>query len=105
MAEDEEAVIPTDDKWKRIGPVDDTWCKIGATCSAGRRSLWFRITYVPEDNEVTNPHELYRESNVQFFELRAGREGDDSYIKVDRTNNQFSDLLDVLLTAEFAATT
>jgi hypothetical protein len=39
------------------------------------------------------------------FELCAGREGDDAYVSVDTTNPQFEQLLDVMLTAQFATTT
>ena len=64
----------------------DGWIKIGATCSVGRRSLWLR-------------------EGDGFFELRAGREGGDAYVKVTVDNPQYRELLDVVTTAEFAAKT
>jgi len=68
------------------------WTKIGITCSAGRRSLWLRVNQrIGEE--------------VESFELCAGREGDDDYVKVDRSNPQFKLLLDVMSSAAFAAAT
>lgn len=66
------------------GKLEPGWVRIGVTCSSGRRSLWVRI-------------------DSDFFELRAGRGGNDSYVKVTRDNPAFPQLLDVLLRAVFAA--
>lgn len=64
------------------------WVRIGRYCGARRRALWFRV---PDGHGV-----------IDEFELCAGREGDDDYVKVDRSNPQFGALLDVLSTAAFA---
>jgi hypothetical protein len=42
---------------------------------------------------------------VLKLELAAGREGDDSYVAITPDNPQFDDLLEVMTTAESAATT
>ncbi len=67
------------------------WVRIGVTCSAGRRSMWARIT--PESGEPTS------------LELCAGREGDDAYLLVRRGDPAFDGLLAVVETAIFAAET
>lgn len=69
------------------------WKKIGITCSSGRRSLWFKI-------DIEEDRDPYRSSTI---ELCAGREGDDAYVKISREDFPlFDELLDVLLTAEYA---
>jgi hypothetical protein len=76
------------------------WVEIGKACSAKRRSLWLRITMQPgEERAITYT------GRTAKFELCAGREGDDAYVSVDTTNPQFEQLLDVMLTAQFATTT
>ena len=62
------------------------WVEIGKRCSVGRRSLWMRST------DMT-------------LELCAGREGDDSYLLITRDHPLFAELLEVMSTARFAATT
>lgn len=74
------------------------YVKIGITCKAGRRSLWFRENWREGANE--NVKEV---GDLLSFELCAGREGDDSYVKVENDGSkQFYDLWDVLSTAMFA---
>jgi len=68
--------------------LDDTWWRIGT--SHGRRSLWLHITQYPG-------HE------PESIELRAGREGNDDFIRITRNNPQFNELLEVMTTARFAA--
>ena len=77
------------------------WTEIGKRCSADRRSMWLRINWVSPEAEQTGYVTLER---VMSFELCAGREGDDGYVLVDKSNPQFAALLDVMLTAEYAAT-
>lgn len=89
------------------------WEEIGKTCTAGRRSLWLRINYTPEAIaeadarlEKTGIGAIWAcAENVASFELCAGREGDDDYVRIERTNPQFGELLSIFLTARFAATT
>lgn len=76
------------------------WVKIGATCSAGRRSMWWRVTY----EGVEDPNSMYSRRPI-LIELCAGREGDDEYLQIDRTNPAFDGLMDVFSSAEFAAET
>lgn len=70
------------------------WTKIGATCSAGRRSLWLRVTSLKEDANLP-----------EVVELCAGREGDDAYVKIDKSNPLFVELWDLFCAAQFAAET
>ncbi len=91
------------------------WDEIGKRCAAGRRSLWLRVNYTNE--EIARAEARIAEygpdggaiyahgENVASFELCAGREGDDDYVKVDHSNPQFAELLGILLTARFAAET
>lgn len=60
------------------------YARIGRICGAGRRSLWMR----------------YCDGG---FELRAGREGDDAYVRITKDNPQYIELLDVMSAAYFAA--
>jgi hypothetical protein len=71
------------------------WIEIGKRCSAGRRSLWTR--------QITT--ERNGNGEIIGFELCAGREGGDDFVRVMNYNKQFKELLAVLETAEFAATT
>jgi hypothetical protein len=64
----------TEPGWRRIGRID----------AVGRRSMWIRET-------------------AGSIELCAGREGDDAYVRITPENPQWTDLLDVLLCARFAA--
>ncbi|OFV83113.1 MAG: hypothetical protein A2W26_04845 [Acidobacteria bacterium RBG_16_64_8] len=80
---------------------DETgWVKIGATCSAGRRSLWLRVNYKPDANPLVT-----LSNQVESFELCAGRGGDDAYVEIANDNPAFAELLDIMLTAQFAAET
>jgi hypothetical protein len=79
---------------------ESAWVKIGATCSAGRRSLWLRVNYKSDANPLVT-----LQDEVESFELCAGREGDDSYVKIAHDNPQFVDLLNVMLDARFASYT
>lgn len=97
------------------------WVKIGATCSAGRRSLWWRVNLRPADRvyHVTVEQRATLEEagvdpdrpfvdfkDVESIELCAGREGDDAYVKlVNDGGPQFYAMWDVLSSAEFAAGT
>jgi hypothetical protein len=81
--------------------LEPNWRRIGTPVAEfTRRSLWLRINWKPgaEEDFVI----AHGGSNVESFELCAGREGDDSYILVDHGNPQFSELLDVMLTALYA---
>lgn len=85
------------------------WIKIGATCSAGRRSLWWRVNLKPttrtHDDLTTEQRALLEEAGVDpdqpfvsvedivSIELCAGREGDDAYMKIENDGGrQFYDL-------------
>jgi hypothetical protein len=72
----------------------DDWVRIGP--KTGRRSLWLRLEF--SDDSVP-----YSVNTVPAFELRAGREGDDAHVRVSRDNPQYAELLDLVLTAQFAA--
>lgn len=75
------------------------WQKIGVTCSAGRRSMWLKVNRIDEDSGIDSPE------NTESIEICAGREGDDAYVKIDRTNPQFSDFFELFTTARFASET
>jgi hypothetical protein len=77
------------------------WVKIGITCSAGRRSLWFRENYRSDwDGNVR------RFEQLESFELCAGREGADAYVKFENNSSlQVYDLWNVLTAARFASET
>ncbi len=77
----------------------EQWTQIGAMCSAGRRSLWVRF-------EMSDPDSLiYTDQAVRCIHARAGREGDDVTMTIGHDNPQFSELLELFLTAKFAAET
>lgn len=83
---------------------EEGWREIGKSCSANRRSMWLRLNPKPE--AVIEEGVFYAAAqNMESFELCAGREGDDAYVKVDPTNPQFEELLDLVTTALFAAET
>lgn len=81
-----------------IDDESEHWIRIGMMDSAGRRSLWFRTLPVGVFGDATTS----LESVVTALEMCAGREGDDSYVRVERDDPVFRDLLDVLTTAQFA---
>ena len=69
------------------------WVRIGLFDTSQRRSLWLR------HGELSAKDLL-----PPWFELCAGREGDDSYIRLENDGSKhYSDLWDVLSTAEFAS--
>jgi hypothetical protein len=70
--------------WVRIGP-------------PGRRSVWLRLHF-PDPTQL-----LFSPKTVPYFELRGGREGDDAYLKIDSSNPQYAELLEMMLVAQFAA--
>jgi hypothetical protein len=81
---------------------EDGWERIGAVCSAGRRSIWMRLTF----EESAPLAGLYDDAGaVTQIELRGGREGDDDYLVITRDNPQFGELLDFFCTARFAVQT
>jgi len=74
------------------------WIKIGATCSANRRSMWYRVQY----EEI--PLEQYQMRAIKI-ELCSGHEGDDHYTVLDRSNPLFDALFEIFTDAEIAAET
>jgi len=62
------------------------WLRIGRIDKPLRRSLWIRESHRPE-----------------VIELRAGREGDDAYVRITPDNPQWHELSGVLTCARFAA--
>lgn len=74
------------------------WIEIGKRCSADRRSLWARLNFKSPPHPATN-------ENIESIELCAGREGDDAYAIIHSDNPSFAALLEVILTAQYAATT
>lgn len=62
--------------WAQVGPLDPT----------GRRGLWQRL---PDDATL---------------ELCAGREGDDSYVRLSLEKHQRAELMDLLSTSMYVAT-
>jgi hypothetical protein len=60
------------------------WVRIGRQDSTGRRSLWFR-------------------ESKHCIELCSGREGDDAYVQIYRSNPQWAEIYAVLSSARFAA--
>lgn len=85
----------------------DGWIEIGKRCSAGRRSLWARWIYRSEATEEEKKigARISKLDDVEAIELCAGREGGDSFLRIDRTNPQFLEIEDLLSTARFGATT
>jgi hypothetical protein len=84
-----------------MGPrLEDGWKKIGVTCPAGRRSLWVRWFARELEAENRLP------TQVTAIELRAGREGDDAEVRIERgelDEAKFEALLDVMMAANYAA--
>lgn len=70
--------------------MDRAWIEIGQRDSSKRRSLWMRVT----------PNSFSNYTEIQLLELCAGREGDDEYVRIDKTNPQFDELLKLFLTAK-----
>jgi hypothetical protein len=112
MSERAEPVI-----WPLLSPDEDSagWERIGGICTASRRSMWMRLTHGEGCDQLThaacctvhNPATgegwyVDDETTVTQIELRAGREGCDSYLKIDRSNPLFAQLLAVFLDARFA---
>lgn len=67
--------------------------------------MWLRIVYLSEPSAAEGllGIRITTADKVEAIELRAGREGNDSYVRIDRTNPQFVELFEVLSTALFAA--
>lgn len=76
--------------------LDDGWIEIGKRCSANRRSLWLRINYSESTATITDY------DTVTSIELCAGREGDDAYVLLDKSDSKFTLLLDLFSTQRFA---
>lgn len=76
----------------------DRWMRIGAVCSAGVRSMWMKLELVGDPIH-------YSKETVASIRLCAGREGDDFEMTLTHANPQFGELLDLFLTAHFAAST
>jgi hypothetical protein len=79
--------------------VPRTFLRVTPLDRAGRRALWIRFEpYDPND-------EALLESNGEFVELRAGREGDDARLLLTAgevlTRERVAALVDVLLTMKF----
>lgn len=75
------------------------WNQIGLMCSAGRRSLWWRCQRDPGERDEGE------EGDWLAIEICAGREGDDFFLRVERGQPLFAELLDMCMTATFAAET
>jgi hypothetical protein len=88
-------------------PLPEEWVEIGKRCSTGRRSLWARWIYrtEPTQQEKEIGARVVRIDDVEAVELRAGREGDDVFVRIDRSNKQFMEIENLLSAARFAATT
>lgn len=83
------------------------WERIGGIDTAGRRSLWMRLTHGPDCDREHHAAcgAIDDASTVTRIELRSGRERDDGYIAIDRAHPLFIELLGVLLDARFAVQT
>jgi len=75
----------------------DSWCRIGPD---ERRSLWSRVNPKPE--AVESGMFIAGVDTVESIELCAGREGDDAYVRIDASNPQFRELLNIVTCAEYA---
>jgi hypothetical protein len=71
----------------------DGWQRISAVCGAGRRSLWMRLHYATDENNI---------GRVVRIELCGGREGDDDYLVIDESNPQLQRIVDLLCCGRFA---
>jgi hypothetical protein len=67
-------------------PLDATWERIGTP--HGRRSGWMRA--------------IFERDQLERVELRAGREGDDASVVIDRSNPQLNEIYEVLSCMRFA---
>ena len=85
---------------------EDGWIEIGKRCSVGRRSLWARWIYnaPPSAAEEAMGFRVASVDQVEAIELRAGREGGDAFVRIDRSNPQFEEIENILGVARFAAT-
>lgn len=107
------------------------WIRIGITCTAGRRSLWWRVNLIEgvhaecpschsDDFHYglggcegcfmsTLPYKFkhsIESKDIASIELCAGREGDDEYVKFyNDGGKQFYDLWSLLSAAQFASET
>lgn len=82
------------------------WIEIGKRCSVGRRSLWVRFDWRFEAVDPPLAGATWSMwSILDAVELCAGREGDDQFVRIDRSNPQFFELADLFGVAKFAAET
>lgn len=79
----------------------EDWIEIGKRCSANRRSLWVRLVPVDPDAPLT----VRSTETIAAIELRAGREGEDAFARIDPSCPGFASVLDVILTQIFAVET
>ncbi len=91
------------------------WGRIGEWDSVKRRSLWMRLVPEPptpaDDShdalmawaaaERARPYDSY----VEAIELCSGREGDDWFCRIERSNPAFGDLMQVLTAQAWSVTT
>lgn len=79
------------------------WVKIGITCASGRRSLWLRENFNQTQDLQIEEYKGYKFHTLESFELCAGREGDDAYVKIiNDGSKQVYDLWNVFITAQYA---
>lgn len=70
-------------------PIDATWTRIGPWDAVRRRSVWMREVYRDTINGTRAVADLER------IEIKAGREGRDEVLVIDRTNPQLHALHEV----------
>ena len=70
------------------------WERVGEWDSVKRRSLWIRTT----------PVEAML-ADAEAIEMCSGREGDDWFCRIERSNPVFGDLMQVLTTQAWSVTT
>lgn len=66
------------------------WHRVGRYDGARRRALWVRFVDLDD---------MHLETTCEAIELCAGREGDDAYVRIDKNDPRFGELLDVFLRA------
>lgn len=76
------------------GTGDSGWVRIGRWDRARRRSTWARL-----EMREGPLYWVIEEDMVEAVELCSGREGDDAYVRVDRSCPCFSGLVDVVMYA------
>jgi hypothetical protein len=86
----------------------DGWERIGAVDSAGRRSVWMRTVYESDHGQPADDDGKPLMDDVKHLErieLRAGREGDDFAMTIDRSNPQLDELLSLFCSFRWAVET